>query len=194
MRYTLGAVVALGCLLVRLSGAAAYEVPEAEVTVADSHRVDGTRLVLNNAVLLEVTVLAVDVYVAALYLPAKSSDPARILACDGPRRIDLRFMRDIERDQLVERWKEEVIARAKRRSAFGRYRGAIDALFAAYRDVREGQVMSFVWRPGKGIEVALDGKTRATVAGDAGWCALFLSGFVGPEAKYEDMREGLLAR
>lgn len=194
MRYALGPVVTLGCLLLCLASVAAYEVPETEVTVADSHPVDGTRLVLNNAVLLEVTVLAVDVYVASLYLPAKTSDPARILACDGPRRVDLRFMRDIERDQLVERWKAEVITRAKRRSALSKYRGAIDALFAAYRAVEEGQVMSFTWRPGKGIEIAFDGKTRATVAGDAGWCALFFSGFVGPEAKYEDMREGLLAR
>jgi len=194
MNRTLRLALAAACFFSSPAPAGAYEVPEAEVEVDDAHRVDGARLVLNNAVLLEATVLAIDVYVAALYLPAKTSDPARILSCDGPRRLDLRFMRDIDRDQLVERWKAEVIARAKRRKAYGTYRGAIDALFEAYRSVEEGQIMSFIWRPAKGIEVAFDGKTRRTIAGDAGWCALFFSGFVGPESKYEAMREGLLAR
>lgn len=174
--------------------AVAFEVPETDVRVVDAHRVDGARLILNNAVLLEATVLAIDVYVAALYLPIKMADPQRILACDGPRRIDLRFMRDIERDQLVTRWKAEVVARAKRRGVLSGYRGAVDALFDAYRAVEEGQIMSFTWVPEKGLEVAVDGAVRRTIGGDAGFCSLFFSGFVGPESKYEAMREGLLAR
>ena len=34
-------------------------------------------------------------------------------------------------------------------------------------DVKTGDVMSFTWRPGVGVEVAQDGKTRGSVPGDA---------------------------
>lgn len=176
------------------ASAAAFEVPEADVHVVDAHRVDGAALVLNNAVLFEATVLAIDVYVAALYLTARTARPDEILACAGPQRLDLRFMRDVDRDQLVPKWRSEVERRARRRKALDRHRPAIDALFASYPGVREGQIMSFTWRPAHGLEVAVDGRVRGLVASDASFCELFFSGFVGKEALYPTMREGLLAR
>lgn len=172
----------------------AFDVADTDLSVVDSHRVDGTALLLNNAVLFEATVLAIDVYIAALYLPIRTARPADILACPGPLRLDLRFMRDVDRDQLVERWQQEVEKRAKRRNALALHKPAITALFALFPAMREAQTLSFIWRPALGLEVMLDGKARGLVAGDRTFCALFFSGFVGPESLYPDMSKGLLAR
>jgi hypothetical protein len=172
----------------------AFDVPDTDITVVDTHRVDGTTLVLNNAVLFEATVLAIDVYVVSLYLPIRTARPADILACPGALRLDLRFMRDVDRDQLVERWQQEVEKRARRRNALALHKPAITALFALLPGIREGQTLSFIWRPTQGLEVAVNGRSRGLVPGDRTFCALFFSGFVGPESLYPDMSEGLLAR
>lgn len=185
---------ALAAAMALARPAHAFDVPDTDLTVVDTHRVDGATLVLNNAVLFEATVLAIDVYIAALYLPTRTARPAEILACPGPLRLDLRFMRDVDRDQLVERWQQEVEKRAKRRKALDLHRPAITALFALFPGMRDGQTLSFIWRPTLGLEVMIDRKVRGLVAGDPTFCALFFSGFVGPESLYPDMSEGLLAR
>jgi len=60
-------------------------------------------------------------------------------------------------------------------------------------DVKKGDVMSFTWRPGVGVEVTKDGKTRGSVPGDAFARTLFTVWF-GPNPGDENLKRGMLGR
>ncbi|MCA9539953.1 MAG: chalcone isomerase family protein [Myxococcales bacterium] len=170
------------------SSASAREV--SGVHVPERVSIAGQTLLLNGAALLEASIFKVDVYVAALYRLTKTRDARQVLGCAEPLYLDLRFMRDIGRDRLVGRWREEVEERAGGEVA--RHEAAINAFFSALPEVREGDHLQFTWLPGSGLRIAYQERQRALLPVDAAFCALFFSGFVGPKCQYESMRTGLV--
>jgi len=85
---------------------------------------------------------------------------------------------------------ERVLTRA---SAAGRPGVAIGAELARLLDVKEGDTMTFTWRPGVGLEVAMDDKVRGSVPGDAFARTLFTVWF-GPEPGDENLKRGMLGQ
>jgi len=81
--------------------AAASPDPLAGITPPASVTVDGSTLVLNGAG-KRTRFVFVDVYVAALYLRAHTSDPQQILADTGPKRLSMTLLRSLTADQLAE--------------------------------------------------------------------------------------------
>ena len=59
--------------------------------------------------------------------------------------------------------------------------------------MKTGDTMSFTWRPGVGLEVAMDEKVRGTVPGDDFARALFTVWF-GPEPGDENLKRGMLGQ
>src|SRR5688500_887981 len=88
-------------LLVATSAAAATV---AGVKVDDKITVNSQGLVLNGAALRKKFV--VKVYVGSLYLPAKQTSAASILAADTPRRQVMHFLYDVDKEKMVEAWTE----------------------------------------------------------------------------------------
>jgi len=74
------------------------------VTLPDQVSVSGRTLVLDGLSLREATVLIVNVYVAGLYVEAKSSDPAVILKVDQTKQLVMKFVRSVRSEELAERW------------------------------------------------------------------------------------------
>ena len=66
--------------------------------------VGGEKLVLNGVGMREATMFKVDVYRGALYLPAKSSDAKAILSQETAFMIDMKFLREVEKDKLTGAW------------------------------------------------------------------------------------------
>ena len=66
--------------------------------------VAGHALVLNGVALRKKAVFKV--YVAGLYLTAKSTDADAVLAADAPRRLVMQFLRDVEKEKMCEAWDE----------------------------------------------------------------------------------------
>ena len=60
-------------------------------------------------------------------------------------------------------------------------------------DVKKGETMSFTWRPGAGLEVAMDSEVRGTVPGDDFARTLFTVWF-GPEPGDENLKRGMLGK
>ncbi|MCZ2415538.1 MAG: chalcone isomerase family protein [Burkholderiales bacterium] len=89
--------------IVALPGAAPARAAEVEgVDVADSVRVGGARLELNGAGMR--TVYIVKAYVAALYVPSRSSRPEVLLSQKGPRRLSLTMLADLSSEWVVQRF------------------------------------------------------------------------------------------
>ena len=99
----------------------------AGVNMEDKTTVNGQTLVLNGAGLRKK--FFIKVYVGGLYLPAKMSNPAAILAADTPRRMVMHFLYSVSKDQMCEAWEEGLEANTPNASA--EVKGGIqDALLA----------------------------------------------------------------
>lgn len=96
-RAVLGSLAAGAISLSRRTHAQAREVEGFRFDA--SIRLGGADLVLNGVGVRRR--LFVPVYVGALYVPQKSSDPEVLLAQRGPRRMSLRFVRDVEAELFM---------------------------------------------------------------------------------------------
>src|SRR5437588_3540308 len=76
----------------------------AGVNLEDRVTVNGQTLVLNGAGLRKK--LFIKVYVGGLYLPAKQSNAATVLATDGARRQVMHFLYSVSKDQMCDAWEE----------------------------------------------------------------------------------------
>ncbi len=164
---------------------------KAGVTMPDKMEVAGKTLVLNGMGLREATVLSIDVYVAGLYLETKSSDPAKILASTQIMRLVMHFKRDVSRDQIVDAWNEGYLANAT--VPIRKIQPQINQLVAWMTDVSDGDLITYTWLPGKGLQVHRGAKLLGLIAGDDFARSTFAV-WLGKEPPTKALRRGLLGR
>lgn len=180
------AAVALVALLVA-GPAAAAEL--AGVTLPDQATVGGKSLVLNGLGLREATVLMVDVYVAGLYVEAKTTDAAAILEAGQTKQLVMRFVRSVGKEKLAEAWTEGFQKNAGDKAAA--VADGLEQLNAAMTDVKKGDVVSLTYVPESGTTVTVKGHDAATIPGEDFERILF-SIWLGPNPPNVSLREGLL--
>jgi|CXWL01.1.fsa_nt_gi hypothetical protein len=162
--------------ILALSTVPAFAGEHAGVTMPDSTQVGSQTLVLNGMGLREK--FFVDVYVAGLYLPAKSSDAQAILAADGARKTVMHFVHEVGKDKLCEGWNESLANNTP--NASSALKADFAKLCAAMEDVAVGDQIAFVYEPGKGTDVMVKGASKATFAGKEFADALWAS-WIGPK-------------
>ena len=154
-------LLSLALLLPLSFSAAAKEV--SGVDVADTLKAAGTSLSLNGVGVR--TKFFMDMYVAALYLPASGQSAADIIAADEPMAIRLHIvsgminpkrMSDSTRDGFV-------------RSTGGKtaeIEDDIEELISAFQDaVDEGDTFDLVYEPQSGVTVYRNGEAKSNVKG-----------------------------
>ena len=159
-----------------------------DVEFPDKVRLGNAELALNGLGLRKATIFAVRVYVGALYLPQKSSDPARILG-GGPWRMELRFVRDVGASDMREAWQDGFAKSAP--DKLSQLQPRIDALKAAMTDLKTGQSLVFANDPAAGITVAVNGQRGQPIAGPDFATAL-IGIWLGPTPPNPDLKSGLL--
>ncbi len=159
----------------------------AGVTMPDSVTVDGAELVLNGLGLREATFLKVDVYVAGLYLPAKSSDAKQILGKDQAARLHMQFVRDVGKDSMVEAWTDGFAKNGAGPDLAER----IATLNGWMADMNVGDTMTFTYVPGTGTAVDVRGETKGTIEG-ADFAKTLWSIWLGPKPPNAGLKKGLL--
>lgn len=159
-----------------------------DVDFPDSVTVDGTDLVLNGLGIRKATLLEVEVYVAGLYLPQKSSDAATILSADQPWQLGLHFVRDVGADDMKDAF-EEGFENAG--ADVATLQPKIDQLTDMFVDFEEGQTVSFTYEEAKGVEVAVDDAAKGTIEGQD-FAQALLGIWLGPEPPNQDLKSGLL--
>lgn len=184
MRKTMAGLLAL---LFTLSAATpAFARACQGVNMPNNITVDGTQLVLNGMGIREATVLQVNVYVAGLYLETASRDANAILASDTRKRIVLRFVHDVDRDDVVEAMREGF-----RNNAPGTSAAKINQLVGWATAMRDGQTMQFTYIPGTGTEFSVNGQVKGTIDGADFGRAVF-SLYIGRNPPNRGLRTGLL--
>jgi hypothetical protein len=159
------------------------------VSFPEQMQSDGVPLKLNGLGLRQATFLKVDVYVAALYVTATSGDPSTILKSNAPKELILHFVRDVGRADLSKGWDEGFENNAK--SQLPALKERIEAFKGLMADMSKGQRLRFVYKPGGGTKVDVNGTVKGTVAGDDFAHALF-SIWLGARPPNAELKAGLL--
>ena len=156
------------------------------VTLADTLKAGEKTLKLNGLGLRKKSMFKV--YVGGLYLESPSKDAGAILASDQAKAIQLHFLRDLTKAQLVEAFREGFEANAKDKAA---QKAAFDKMLALVPDVKTGSTLTFTYLPGKGTTLQVADKELGLFESKAFADAVF-SIWLGPKPPSEDLRKGML--
>ncbi|MDH5491817.1 MAG: chalcone isomerase family protein [Myxococcales bacterium] len=172
------------CLLVLASVSPAHARECADVRMPGTAQVDGTTLTLNGMGIREATVFNVNVYVAGLYLESRSRDGAAILASAQRKRIVLHFVREVERGDVHEAFREGLESGHVDAATIRRFLSWIPA-------ASEGSRFTFTYVPGTGTEVRIGRRVRGTIEGEA-FARAFFGIWLGSEPPNAGLKRGLL--
>jgi hypothetical protein len=163
------------------------------VSMPQTMDVDGRTLTLNGMGVRKKAFLDfgldVDLYVAGLYLEQPSTDPEQIVTSPDTKRVVLQFVRDVRYSTITDGWNRAYARNATEPAAqFAPQRAQLDAWM---RDFKKGEVLSFTFLPGQGVEVAINGERKGILPGDD-FARATLSMWLGPEPPNHGIKEGLL--
>ena len=149
------------------------------VQVPDTVTVAGQTLTLNGVGIRKkkVAFVKVDVYVGALHVVERSSDPEALVKADAPKQVTMTFLRDVDRARIMEAFKEGFESNS--RETLAQVLPGLDRIATAVGgEVKKGQSLVVAYAPGKGTTVTGPGGT-ATVEGQAFAEAMFRN-WLGP--------------
>ncbi len=158
------------------------------VDFPDTIQAGSQALVLNGLGQRLATMLKVRVYVAGLYLPQKSSDADGIIRSGGPKRVVLKFERDISAKQSREAWEESL---KKIGSGFPNIADRIPRLLEAMSDMKKGDETVYSFTDDK-VEIFSRGELKATIRGRDFSEALFTVWLKNPPNP--ELAKGLLGK
>lgn len=159
------------------------------VNLPEQVSVDGNALVLNGAGVREKFFM--DIYVAALYLPASMSDADKILQQDLPWRLSMHFLySEVSRKKLDKGWNagfEENTSAAEQAVIKDRLQQFKDMFSDSYK----GDEVVLTYLPGKGVSVSVRDEQKGLVAG-ADFARALLRVWLGSKPVTGNLKKALL--
>lgn len=146
-----------------------------KVTLPGTVQVAGQTLVLNGVALRKKAVFKV--YVAGLYLPAKSNNPDAVLADDTHRELVMQFLRDVGKDKMCEAWDEALEKNTP--DASEQLKAEFVTLCGYMEDIKKEQQFVFTYIAGTGTQIKVNGVLKGTIPGKEFADALFKA-WIGP--------------
>ena len=136
----------------------------------------GYTLSLNGAALRKKAIFKV--YVAALYLTETSATPSDILAADQPRRMEMHFVRSVDKKKVCEAWEEGLEKNTPEASAA--LKQQFTELCGMMVNIKDGQSYSFTYIPGTGTTVVAAGEEKGVLPGKE-FADAILRCWIGPK-------------
>jgi hypothetical protein len=159
------------------------------VNFPDQAQVEGSKLMLNGLGLRQATAFKVNVYVAALYVEKTSTDAKSLLGSNAPSELILEFVRNVGADDLRKGWSEGFEKNSKDQLAALKDRIAM--LNGWMPDVKTGERLTFIHKPGTGLQVDVNGAVKGTIKGDD-FARAFLSIWLGADPPNPEIKAGML--
>jgi len=175
--------LALPCAL----SAAEVEVSLKGITMPAAMQFEGKKLELNGMGLR--TKVVFKVYVAGLYLEKTSRDGMEIASSEQVKRMELVFLRSVSGEDVAKAIADGFVNNA------GPVLPALKDRIAKFEklipDVKKGDKLLFIYRPGIGVELQANGKTTGKIEGKDFADALFRV-WLGPKPSDKALKSGLL--
>jgi len=159
------------------------------VNFADQVQLDDATLSLNGLGLRQATAFKVNVYVGALYVPKTSTDANALLASTGPSEVMLQFVRNVGADDLRKGWSEGFEKNSK--DQVPALKDRIATLNGWMTDVKSGDRLIFIHKPGTGVIVEVNGTVKGTISGDD-FAKALLAIWLGADPPNPEIKAGLL--
>jgi hypothetical protein len=160
------------------------------VHFADSVQVGDQTLVINGAGTRHATIFNVDVYVAALYVPARTSDASAILRPEVPRQVVLVMKRDVDAQTMANAIREGITrAAGANASAIS---SELDAFVAWCPPMHERNRMTVTFSGGR-LSATATG-ARGTFHGSAAMGDAFFRMWLGAHPVEDGLRDHMLGR
>ena len=173
-------------------GASAQALEVEGVKLEPTTQVGGAALVLNGAGVRTRAIFKV--YVAGLYVPAKASNAAALLAQKGPRRVAITMLRNVDADTFSGALSEG-LQKNLSEAQFTGFKAQIDTLganFKAAGEAKKGDVIHLEFAPDTGTRVVINGKpSGAAIPGEEFYTAL-LRIWLGDKPVDGDLKKGLV--
>lgn len=160
----------------------------AGVSMDDKQTVAGEELVLNGQGIREATIFSVNVYVAGLYVKEKSKNGAKIAAADEPKHLVLHFVRDVDKSDIVEAYREGFKKTSKGKKGLDK---KIDKLLGWMEAMKSGSEQVYTYVPDKGLTVKVNGKEKGTIEG-LDFAEAFYLIWLGSSPPNAGLKRGLL--
>lgn len=189
----MGASMALCVLLTMPITPAVAVAPVIEgVRFDDATRVAGQELQLNGYGLRSAFI--VKGYVAALYLPEKARNAAVVLGGRGPKRLQIRPLREVESEAFVRTIRDgmrENHSETQLRRFNDRLR-QLDQAIAMVGTARKGDVINVDYSPDSGTVIAINGTPRGRPIPGEDFYQAVLRAFLGDKPVDRELKRGLL--
>ena len=151
----------------------------------------GPKLVLNGAGVRVRFIFKV--YVAALYLPAKTEDGEAIMRGDQPKRFVMHMLRDLSAEQITSSINDalrETLTPEERQPLDARM-ARFSAVFDTLREVREGMQITLDYLPQIGTIVRVNAEVKESIPG-ADFNQALLRVWLGDRPRDPELRNALL--
>ncbi len=159
------------------------------VSLPETISLEGRELVLNGAGVREKFFF--DIYVAALYLPAKSKDAPSILAADQPWRMSMDFLYSkVDRKKLDKGWDEGFEANVAP-GQLPSLRERLQQFKNMFVTLSKGDTVLLDYLPGEGVRVVVKGVEQGVIPG-ADFARALLSVWIGKEPVTGSLKKALL--
>ena len=134
------------------------------------------------------------VYVGALYVPQKSSNPAALLVQKGPRRLALTMLRNVDADSFAGPLVDG-LRNNHSEAQFAAFKPQIDVLNAAIKaidEAKKGDTIHIEYLPDSGTRIMHNGQQKgASIPGEDFYTAM-LRIWLGDKPADGDLKKGLL--
>ncbi|NPD65812.1 hypothetical protein HN018_15005 [Lichenicola cladoniae] len=188
----LAAITVLGGLAMLCQGEPAAAATKAGVTMPDTMEVAGKTLLLNGIGVRSFTLLHIRGYIAALYLPQKTTSPAEALAEVGPKALFMQFVRGAPADKVHDLYVESSRNYCTKHTCTEADKAAFDKLLGTVQTVKPGDRTGFIVTD-IGVQVLFNGKQLTTID-DPKFGYTILDSDLGTTSPSAELRDGLLGK
>lgn len=170
----------------------------AQPVVVEGARYDGSivlggeSLVLNGVGVRKRLVF--DIYVGGLYVGKKAARTEELVRQPGPKRVALRFLRDVEGELFVNSLHVGLKANHTE-SELARWKSQVDTLTATIKTIalaRRGDTVYFDYTPQDGTRVSVNGVTRGPLIPGDDFYAAVLRVWLGETPADAGLKKGML--
>ncbi len=136
-----------------------------------------------------------EVYSIGLYLPKKTSSAEEAISAPGPKRVEIRMLRDVSAEQFSDALAEGIRANhsAAEAKALEPKVKQLAATMAEMKEAKKGMLISLDWN-GKATQLRVDGKPAgAPIEGEDFYRAL-LRIWLGEKPVQDDLKKALLGQ
>lgn len=179
-------IAIVGLMLMSWSQALATEVED--VLVADTANVGGQVLLLNGAGVR--SKLFFDIYIGALYLPAKTGHAEKIISSVGNKRVWMYFLySEVGHEKLVDGWNKG-FKKNQSKADMVALQPRLDAFNAFFTDMKKGDELTFDFIAEQTL-VYINGHQAGSIAGNDFQQAL-LAVWLGKEPADDGLKAAML--